>query len=75
VKIDGQQIHSLTSHMYNALTSVYAALYRTTSPLTLDWRTEEVSKMLGGDAELIKLFSNIKTEMFWFRMYLAYSPY
>jgi len=24
--------------------------------------------MLGNDAELIRLFCNIKTEMFWFRM-------
>ena len=66
LKIDGQQLHGLTSHMYNALTSIYAALYKTTSPLTFDWRKEEVSTMLGGDDELIRLFCIIKTEMFWF---------
>jgi hypothetical protein len=49
------------------LTSTYAALYKTTSPLTLDWRSKEVAQMMGNDPQLIRLFCNIKTEMFWFR--------
>jgi hypothetical protein len=49
------------------LTSTYAALYKTTSPLTLDWRSEEVASMMGHDSNLVSLFCNIKTEMFWFR--------
>ncbi|PVH78343.1 hypothetical protein DL98DRAFT_656220 [Cadophora sp. DSE1049] len=56
----------LNQHLYNTLTSMYAALYNSTSPLTLDWRTEEISALLDRDPELIKLFCNIKTEMFWF---------
>ncbi|PMD63516.1 uncharacterized protein K444DRAFT_322443 [Hyaloscypha bicolor E] len=48
------------------LTSIYAALYKTTSPLTLDWRSNEVAVMLGNDSQIINLFCNIKTEMFWF---------
>lgn len=51
------------------LTSTYAALYKTTSPLTLDWRSKEVANMMGNDPHLINLFCNIKTEMFWFRRY------
>lgn len=54
------------------LTSTYAALYKTTSPLTLDWRSNEVAAMMGNDTQLIKLFCNIKTEMFWFRMFFKY---
>lgn len=42
-------------------------MYKTMSPLTLDWRTEEVAEMLGHDTELINLFSIIKAEIFWFR--------
>ncbi|KAK0104871.1 hypothetical protein ONS95_005137 [Cadophora gregata] len=56
----------LNQHLYNTLTSTYAALYNSTSPLTLDWRTEEIASLLDRDPELIKLFCNIKTEMFWF---------
>ena len=52
---------------------MYAALYKTTSPLTLDWRSKDVAAMLGNDADLIKLFCNIKTEMFWFRKCFPFS--
>jgi hypothetical protein len=51
------------------LTSIYAALFKATSPLTLDWRSKEVASMLGNDAQLIELFCSIKTEIFWFRTY------
>ncbi|KAF4628762.1 hypothetical protein G7Y89_g9391 [Cudoniella acicularis] len=57
--------YDLLRHIYDTLTSIYSALYKTTSPLTLDWRTEEVSELLGRDQELIRLFCNIKTEMYW----------
>lgn len=52
------------------LTSIYAALFKTTSPLLFDWRRAEISEMLGGDRELVQSFSNITTEMHWFRVYL-----
>ena len=61
-------IYTLGRHLYNAITSIYSALYKTTTPLTFDWRKEEISEMLGRDSELIKSFCNIKTEMFWLRM-------
>jgi hypothetical protein len=60
------QVYELCRHIFNSLTSIYAAIYKTTSPLTLDWRTQEVSDMLGNDQELIRLFCDIKTEIFWF---------
>ncbi|KAG4443427.1 hypothetical protein IFR05_001106 [Cadophora sp. M221] len=58
--------YHLSQHIYDTLTSMYAALYKTTSPLTFDWRTAEISDMLGRDPELIRLFNDIKTEMYWF---------
>ena len=61
------QAYYLARHIYNTLTAIYSALYRTTSPLTLDWREEEVARLLGNDPVLIKSFCNIKTELFWFR--------
>jgi hypothetical protein len=62
-----RSLYALTCHLYNAITSIFAALYKTTSPLTLDWRTGEVAAMLGHDSDLIKSFSNVKTEIYWFR--------
>ncbi len=59
--------YKLNQHLYNTLTSIYAALYKTTSPLTFDWRIEEIADMLGRDLQLVTLFCNIKTEMYWFR--------
>lgn len=61
-------MYGLAKHIYNTLTSIYSALYKTTSPLTFDWRKKEIfSEMLGGDSVLIQLFCDIKTEMYWFR--------
>jgi hypothetical protein len=62
-----EKLYDLNQHLYNMLTSIYAALYKTTSPLTLDWRKEEVASMLGNDSYLIGLFGIIKTEIFWSR--------
>lgn len=59
--------YDLTRHIYNSLTAIYAALYRTTTPLTFDWRKDEIADLLGHDPTLIRMFSDIKTEMFWFR--------
>lgn len=59
--------YDLSRHMYNTLTSIYSALYKVSSPLTLDWRNEAVSEMLGRDPELIRAFCDIKTEMYWIR--------
>jgi len=64
---EAEKIYNLNEHLYNMLTSIYAALYKTTSPLTLDWRSNEVAVMLGNDSQIINLFCDIKTEMFWFR--------
>ena len=61
-------MYGLAKHIYNTLTSIYSALYKTTSPLTFDWRKKDVfSEMLGGDPVLIQLFCDIKTEMYGFR--------
>jgi len=67
IYIAAPQLFNLTRLVYNNLTSIYNAVFKTTSPLTLDWRSEEISKLLGNDTELICLFCNVKTEIFWFR--------
>jgi hypothetical protein len=64
-----QPLHNLARHLYNTLTAIYSALYRTTSPLTLDWRTDEISELLDKDPDLIRLFCDIKMDMYWFRRF------
>jgi len=61
------EAYELSRHLCNTLTSIYSTIYRTTSPLTFDWRRDEVAELLGHNQNLIRLFCNIKTEMFWFR--------
>jgi hypothetical protein len=70
--IERHKFYGLTRHIYNSLTAIYAALYKTTSPLTFDWRTEEIARIMGNDPVLIELFCNIKTEMFWFRKFSTF---
>jgi hypothetical protein len=71
---DHSRLYDLAQHIYNNLTSIYDSLYKRTSPLTLDWRKPEVAELLGKDQKLIRLFCDIKTEMFWFRKYsLSYN--
>jgi hypothetical protein len=66
--VEQQLLYGLARHIYNTLTSIYSALFKTASPLTFDWHTDEISDMLGRDPSLIKAFCYVKTEMYWFRM-------
>jgi hypothetical protein len=56
-------LHGLARHMYHTLTSIYAALYKTTTPLAFDWRKEEIYELLGHDDFLVEAFDLIKAEI------------
>jgi hypothetical protein len=56
-------LHGLARHMYHTLTSIYAALYKTTTPLAFDWRKEDIYELLGHDDTLVKAFDQIKAEI------------
>lgn len=56
-------LHGLARHMYHTLTSIYAALYKTTTPLAFDWRKEEIYELLGHNDSLVEAFNLIKTEI------------
>jgi hypothetical protein len=49
--------------MYDALTVTYAAVFRTSTPLDLDWTTEENSSVLGRDQGIITALQSLRREM------------
>lgn len=55
------------THFYHYLVSIYAALFRVTSPLYSDFRTPATCKLLGNDDSLVQAFMNLRTESFYFR--------
>lgn len=52
--------------MYHILTSVYAALFRASTPLYLDWRVRSNMELLGNSDELKLAFIALRTEVEWF---------
>jgi hypothetical protein len=52
--------------MFNALTTIYATIYDTETPLLADWHTSEISDLFGGDAALLGKLLELKTEIFAF---------
>lgn len=57
------------THFYHYLISIYAALFRATSPLYADFRVAATRQMLNDDDELIRAFMNLRTESFYFRKF------
>jgi hypothetical protein len=68
--------------MYDTLTAHYAALFRVSSPLSINWAREKNFRLLGGSKRLRDAFYNLRSELFTFCEYgqrtlqfLAYSDY
>ncbi|KAM5355956.1 hypothetical protein ACJ41O_002602 [Fusarium nematophilum] len=55
------------THFYHYLISIYAALFRVTSPLYADFRVAATRKLLDEDESLVHAFMNLRTESFYFR--------
>ncbi|KAF4456833.1 hypothetical protein F53441_1130 [Fusarium austroafricanum] len=55
------------THFYHYLVSIYAALFRVTSPLYADFRVAATRKFLNDDESLIEAFMSLRTESFYFR--------
>lgn len=55
------------THFYHYLVSIYAALFRVTSPLYTDFRVAATRKLLDEDESLVRAFMNLRTESFYFR--------
>lgn len=49
------------AHMYNLLLSVHTALFRSSTPLLLDFSSPFQQDLLGGDAELIAEVPELQT--------------
>ncbi|UPK99269.1 hypothetical protein LCI18_010204 [Fusarium solani-melongenae] len=55
------------THFYHYLVSIYAALFRVTSPLYTDFRIAATRKLLDEDESLVRAFMNLRTESFYFQ--------
>ncbi|KAJ3470856.1 hypothetical protein MRS44_000955 [Fusarium solani] len=55
------------THFYHYLVSIYAALFRVTSPLYTDFRVAATRKLLDEDESLVRAFMNLRTESFYFQ--------
>ncbi|KAG4265770.1 hypothetical protein FPRO03_01054 [Fusarium proliferatum] len=58
------------THFYHYLVSIYAALFRVTSPLYADFRVAATRKLLNDDESLVEAFMSLRTESFYFRWWL-----
>jgi hypothetical protein len=63
---DSEILIEASKHMYHILTSVYAALFRASTPLYLDWRVKSNMELLGNSDELKLAFIALRTEVEWF---------
>ncbi|RGP63361.1 hypothetical protein FLONG3_9922 [Fusarium longipes] len=65
------------THFYHYLVSIYAAIFRVTSPLYADFRVAATRKLLDDDESLIEAFMSLRTESFYFQresMSMSASP-
>jgi hypothetical protein len=63
---DAEVLIDASKHMYHILTSVYAALFRASTPLYLDWREGSNMELLGNSECLKGAFIALRTEVEWF---------
>jgi len=63
---DSEVLIEASKHMYHILTSVYAALFRASTPLYLDWREGSNMELLGNSEVLKGAFIALRTEVEWF---------
>lgn len=62
------------TNFYHYMVSIYAALFRQTTPLYTDFRIDTSRKLLGNDSELIDSFMSLRTESFYFRELTPLAP-
>ncbi|PMD15544.1 hypothetical protein NA56DRAFT_753817 [Hyaloscypha hepaticicola] len=63
---DSEVLIEASKHMYHILTSVYAALFKASTPLYLDWREGSNMELLGNSEVLKGAFIALRTEVEWF---------
>jgi hypothetical protein len=60
----------LAGQMYHMLISIYSGLFRTSSPLRLNWLIDDICELFGRDQHVIHSMGTLKTE---FRLFGRYS--
>lgn len=55
------------TNFYHYMVSIYAALFRATTPLYTDFRAPKNRQLLCDEEDLIEAFLDLRTESFYFR--------
>ena len=61
--------YHLAQHMYNMVISIYSGLFRTSSPLWLNWFKAEMFKPIVSEFEITRRIGVVKTEVVGYSMY------
>ncbi|KAH8884520.1 hypothetical protein GQ53DRAFT_396344 [Thozetella sp. PMI_491] len=56
----------MARHMYHYLVSVYSALFKSTTPLYIDWRLDVNQDLFARDENLLQAFKSLRTETMYF---------
>ena len=60
----------MAKHMFHYLVSIYSALFKSTTPLYIDWRLDSNRQLFGQDEELLAAFKALRTEALYFRTWM-----
>jgi hypothetical protein len=63
---DSEMVVGASKHMYNILTTNYAALFRQSSPIYVDWRKEGNFDLVGRSDALRRSFDDLRTQITMF---------
>ena len=63
---DSEMVVGASKHMYNILTTNYAALFRQSSPIYIDWRKEGNVDLVGRSEALRRSFDDLRTQIIKF---------
>jgi hypothetical protein len=65
-KVDHKMVIGISRHMYDIITANYAALFRESSPLHIDWRVKGNFDLIGRSDVLREAFEKLRSEFYQF---------
>lgn len=70
---DSEMVVGASKHIYNILTTNYAALFRQSSPLYIDWREQGNFDWIGRSEALRRSFDGLRTQIINFCELIRYA--
>jgi hypothetical protein len=62
---------ALVQHMYNMLVSVHSAVFRSSSPMGLNWLKEDVFELFGKGRSITHCMGTLQTELYYICWFLG----